>query len=100
MLSPSPLLETTRSVSATGEPVQPTAVLSEWEQVQQKVGAFRDLLDRNSDGYLGLSEALLQSGPDQVWCSSLDAAIADFKYLNDPRNAHLLIELKASQGCP
>jgi hypothetical protein len=74
--------------------------LSEWEQVQAEVESFRDRLERASDGYNGLSEALEQPEPNQVWCGGLSAAIGDFNYINDAESAQALEDLKASQGCP
>jgi hypothetical protein len=76
------------------------ATLSEWDQVQQIVSSYRDRLDRESEGYNGLSTALEQPGANEDWCGGLNAAVADFNYVNDEESAQALVELQAAQGCP
>lgn len=78
----------------------PEATPTEWEQVQQVVGAYRNRLERGSDGYAGLSEALEQNEPNETWCSGLAAAIGDFNYANEVESAQALAQLRDSQACP
>lgn len=74
--------------------------LSEWEIIQQQVARLRNLLDRDSDGYTGLTAALEQETPNSQWCAGLDTAIGDFNYINDRESARTLERLRESQGCP
>lgn len=77
-----------------------TSTKSEWELIQEQVASFRNLLDQNSDGYNGLTEALQQLGLNETWCNGINAAIVDFNYLNSTQNAQALSNLKTAQGCP
>lgn len=98
--TPSPQQPTDTAIPTVEETLTPAATLSEWEQAQREVISFRNRLDRNSDGYLGLSEALEQSEANPIWCGGLDAAIGDFTYIGDTESAQSLTDLKRSQACP
>jgi hypothetical protein len=74
--------------------------LSDWEQAQQQISNIRNRLERTSDGYNGLSEALEQSEANAIWCGGLDAAIGDFTYVGNTESAQALADLKLAQGCP
>lgn len=98
--TPSPQQPSDTAVPTVEETPTPAATLSEWEQAQREVISFRNRLDRNSDGYIGLSEALEQSEANPIWCGGLDAAIGDFTYIGDTESAQALTDLKRSQACP
>ena len=98
--TPAPQQPTETPLPTVEETPTAAATLSEWEQAQQKISSFRNRLERTSDGYNGLSEALEQSEANAVWCGGLDAAIGDFTYVGDTESAQALEELKLSQGCP
>jgi hypothetical protein len=98
--TPAPQQPTGTPLPAQEETPTAAATLSEWEQAQQAISSFRNRLERTSDGYNGLSEALEQSEANAVWCGGLDAAIGDFTYVGDTESAQALEELKLAQGCP
>ena len=81
-------------------PAALTPTLTEWELVQTSIESLRNLLDRESDGYQGLTTALEQLEPNQAWCGGLSAAIGDFNYINDEESAQALRDLQETQGCP
>ncbi len=95
IIHPSPSSETSLRPSPS-----PAPTLTEWEIVQKQVERLRNLLDRDSDGYAGLSLALEQEAPNSEWCAGLIAAIGDFNYAGDSESAHALEGLRDSQGCP
>jgi hypothetical protein len=78
----------------------PTITLTEWQSVQKEVTRLRDLLDRQSDGYAGLTLALEQDAPNADWCGGLNAAIGDFNYAGDVASSRTLETLQESQACP
>lgn len=77
----------------------PTPTLNAWEMVQVEVARLRNLLERDSDGYNGLTSALEQDEPNLDWCAGLSTAIGDFNYVGDSESAQSLEELQSSQGC-
>lgn len=95
IIHPSPSSETSLQPSPS-----PAPTLTEWEAVQKQVERLRNLLDRDSDGYAGLTLALEQDAPNSEWCAGLTAAIGDFNYMGDSESAQVLEGLGDSQGCP
>jgi hypothetical protein len=77
----------------------PIPTLTEWEQVQHTIESYRNRLERNSDGYQGLTTALEQTEPNPDWCGGLNAAIGDFAYVNDEESVQALRDLQDAQGC-
>ncbi len=96
VLPTAPVIETETAV-ATEPP--PTPTLSPWEQVQKQVDALRSRLERGSDGYVGLTSALKETGPNETWCSNLLIAIQDFNYINDTAGSEAIQELADTQNC-
>lgn len=92
---PSPTPEETSQTTLTSAPT-----LSEWETIRQQIARLRNLLDRDSDGYAGLTAALEQDSPNAAWCAGIGAAIGDFNYVGDSESAQALEMLMDAQGCP
>ena len=92
-----PTIVKTETAAATKPPLTPT--LSPWEQVQKQVATLRSRLERGSDGHVGLTTALAETEPNEIWCSNLLIAIQDFNYLKDTASSEAIQALTKAQNC-
>lgn len=70
-----------------------------WDIIQIDIKSVQSNLQQNSDGYLGLADALEQGEPNEILGAGIAAGAREFQYLNEEETADVLITLMALQGC-